>query len=297
MLLLALACPDEFDILGITTVAGNVPLHLTERNARLVCELAGRTDVPVFAGSDKPMVRELVTAEDVHGRNGVDGMDIHEPRTPLQAQHAVDFIIETLLAADEKSVTLVPTGPLTNIGFAIKKQPDILPKIREIVMMGGASREGGNITPSAEFNIYVDPHAADIVLRCERPLTIAGLDVTHQTLVNQDCIDRLRAMNSRVATATRGMLEFFNRHDIEKYGSEGAPLHDPCTIAYLLQADLFRGKSCNVEVETGSALTIGHTAVDFWGVSGRPANATWLYQVNSDGFYDLLLDRLARYRD
>jgi purine nucleosidase len=297
MLLLALACPDEFDILGITTVAGNVPLHLTERNARLVCELAGRTDVPVFAGSDKPMVRELVTAEDVHGCNGVDGMDIHEPGTPLQTQHAVDFIIETLLAANEKSVTLVPTGPLTNIGFAIKKQPDILPKIREIVMMGGASREGGNITPSAEFNIYVDPHAADIVLRCGRPLIIAGLDVTHQALVNQGCIDRLRAMNSRVATATRGMLEFFNRHDIEKYGSEGAPLHDPCTIAYLLQSDLFRGKSCNVEVETDSALTIGHTAVDFWGVSARPANATWLYHVNSDGFYDLLLDRLARYRD
>ena len=163
--------------------------------------------------------------------------------------------------------------------------------------MGGASREGGNTTPSAEFNIYVDPHAADIVLRCGRPLTIAGLDVTHQALVNHDCIERLRAMNSRVATATRGMLEYFNRHDIEKYGSEGAPLHDPCTIAYLLQADLFRGKSCNVEVETGSALTIGHTAVDFWGVSGRPANATWLYHVNSDGFYDLLLDRLARYRD
>jgi purine nucleosidase len=297
MLLLALACPEEFDILGITTVAGNVPLQLTERNARLVCELAGRSDVPVFAGSDKPMVRELVTAEDVHGRNGIDGMDIHQPSTPPQAQHAVDFIIETLLAADEKSVTLVPTGPLTNIGIAIKKQPEILPRIREIVLMGGASREGGNTTPSAEFNIHVDPHAADIVLRCGRPLTIAGLDVTHQALVKQDCLDRLRAMNSRVATATLGMLEFFNRHDIEKYGSEGAPLHDPCTIAYLLQPELFKGKSCNVEVETSSSLTIGHTAVDFWGVSGRPANATWLYQVNSDGFYDLLLDRLALYRD
>jgi purine nucleosidase len=297
MLLLALACPEEFDILGITTVAGNVPLQLTERNARLVCELTGRSDVPVFAGSDKPMVRELVTAEDVHGCDGIDGMDIHEPSTPPQAQHAVDFIIETLLAAGDKSVTLVPTGPLTNIGIAIKKQPGILPKIREIVLMGGASREGGNTTPSAEFNIHVDPHAADIVLRCGRPLTIAGLDVTHQALVKQDCLDRLRAMNSRVATATLGMLEFFNRHDIEKYGSEGAPLHDPCTIAYLLQPELFKGKSCNVEVETASSLTIGHTAVDFWGVSGRPANATWLYQVNSDGFYDLLLDRLARYRD
>ena len=297
MLLLAMACPEEFDILGITTVAGNVPLNLTERNARLMCELAGRSDVPVFAGSSKPIVRELVTAENIHGSTGIDGVDVHEPAMALQAQHAVDFIIESLLAADDKSITLVPTGPLTNIASAIKKQPDILPRIREIVLMGGASREGGNSTPSAEFNIHVDPHAADIVMHCERPLIIASLDVSHQVVVKQDFLDRLRIINSTVAAATLGMLEFFNRHDKQKYGTEGAPLHDPCTIAYLLQPELFRGKRCNVEVETGSPLTIGHTAVDFWGVSGRPANATWLYQVNSDGFFDLLLDRLARYQD
>ena len=297
MLLLALACPEEFDILGITTVAGNVPLNLTERNARLMCELAGRSDVPVFAGSDKPMVRELVTAENVHGSTGIDGVDIHEPAIVLQARHAVDFIIESLLAADDDTITLVPTGPLTNIASAIKKQPEILPRIREIVSMGGASREGGNTTPSAEFNIYVDPHAADIVMHCGRPLVIASLDISHQVPVKTDFLDRLRAMNSKVATATLGMLEFFNRHDSKKYGTEGAPLHDPCTIAYLLQPGLFRGKRCNVEVEINSPLTVGHTAVDFWGVSGRPANATWLYQVNSDGFFELLLDRLARYQD
>jgi purine nucleosidase len=295
MLLLALACPEDFDILGITTVAGNVPLKLTERNARLMCELAGRYDVPVFAGSSQPMVRELVTAENVHGRTGVDGVEIHEPNVALQAQHAVDFIVETLLAADDNSITLVPTGPLTNVGIAIKKQPKILPKIREIVLMGGASREGGNTTPSAEFNIYVDPHAAEIVLHCKRPLVIAGLDVSHQVPVKHDCLNRLRAMNTKVATATLGMLEFFNRHDSEKYHMEGAPLHDPCTIAYLLKPELFKGKFCNVEVETESSLTMGHTAVDFWGVSGRPANATWLYHLNSEGFFDLLLDRLARY--
>ena len=297
MLLLALACPDEFDILGITTVAGNVPVRLTERNARLMCELAERTDVPVFAGSDKPLVRELVTAENVHGRTGIDGVNIHEPAIALEAKPAVDFIIETLLAEDDDTITLVPTGPLTNIGMAIKKQPEILPKIREIVLMGGASREGGNTTPSAEFNIYVDPHAADIVMHCERPLIVAGLDVTHQVLVAQDCLDRLRVMKSRVATATLGMLEFFNRHDSEKYGTAGAPLHDPCTIAYLLRPELFRGKHCNIEIETDSPLTLGHTAVDFWGVSARPANATWLYAVNSDGFFDLLLERLALYQD
>ena len=149
MLLLALACPDEFDILGITTVAGNVPLDLTQRNARIMCELAGRTDVPVFAGCDKPMRHELITAENVHGKTGIDGVAVYEPAMPLQDQHAVDFIIDTLLGANNDSITLVPTGPLTNIGEAMSRQPAILPKIREIVLMGGAMREGGNTTPSA----------------------------------------------------------------------------------------------------------------------------------------------------
>jgi purine nucleosidase len=297
MILLALACPDQLEVLGITTVAGNVPLKLTERNARLMCELAGRTDVPVFAGSAKPMVRELVTAENVHGGTGIDGADIHEPVLPLQKRHAVDFIIDTLLAADDNSITLVPTGPLTNIGLAIEREANILPKIREIVLMGGAMREGGNTTPCAEFNIYVDPHAADIVMHCGRPITIASLDVSHQVVVQHDCLDRLRLMDSKVASATLGMLEFFNRFDSQKYGTEGAPLHDPCTIAYLLQPELFLGKTCNVEVETDSPLTIGHTAVDFWGVTDRPANVNWLHQVNRKGFFDLLLDRLASYRD
>jgi purine nucleosidase len=295
MLLLALAAPDELDVLGITTVAGNVPLALTERNARLMCELAGRHDVPVYAGHAKPMQRELVTAENVHGRTGIDGTDIHEPAIPLQAGHAVDFIIECLMGAPDDSITLVPTGPLTNVASAIKRQPAILPKIREIVLMGGAMREGGNTTPSAEFNIYVDPHAADIVMHCGRPLTVAGLDVTHQVLVTEDCLERLRGMTSPVATATLGMLTFFNRHDSEKYGTSGAPLHDPCTIAYLLEPELFSGRQCNIEVEFSSPLTMGHTAVDFWNVSGRPVNATWLYKVERERFFKLLLDRLARY--
>lgn len=294
MLLLALAAPDAFDILGITTVAGNVPLHLTQRNARLVCELAGRDDVPVFAGCDRPLVRELVTAEQVHGRSGIDGMDIHTPRIPLQGQYAVDFIIDQLTAAGGEPITLVLTGPLTNLATAIVKQPDILPRIAEIVLMGGASREGGNSTPSAEFNIYVDPQAAQCVFHCGRPITVAGLDVTHQVMVPRRFLDRLRALDTRVAAATVAMLEFFNRYDREKYHSEGAPLHDPCTIAYLLQPSLFEGKYCNLEVETESALTLGHTAVDFWQVTGRPANVTWLHRVDSAGFFELLIDRLSR---
>ena len=292
MLLLALACTDELDILGITTVAGNVPLKLTARNARIICELAGRNDVPVFAGCGEPMRRKLITAENVHGKTGIDGVEVYQPTMPLQDQHAVDFIIETLLEAEDDSVTLVTTGPLTNIGQAIARQPAILPKIREIVLMGGAMREGGNTTPCAEFNILVDPDAAQLVMHCGRPLTIVPLDVTHQALVSQKRIEQIRALDTPIGTAIVGMMEFFNRFDSEKYGSEGAPLHDPCTIAYLLKPELFKGKWCNVEVETESPLTLGHTAVDFWGVTDREKNANWLYHVDTDEFFALLIDRL-----
>ncbi len=293
MLLLALACPAEFDILGVTTVAGNVPLELTQRNARIMCELACRTDVPVYAGYARPMRRELITAENVHGKTGIDGVDVYQPEMPLQSQHARDFIVETLLESEDNSITLVPTGPLTNIAQAMLTEPCILPKIREIVLMGGAMREAGNTTPCAEFNIRVDPDAAQVVTHCGRPLTIAPLDVTHKVLVSGKRINQLRNLNSPVGTAVVGMLEFFNRFDSEKYGSEGAPLHDPCTIAYLLKPQLFKAKLCNVEVETESPLTMGHTAVDFWGVTDRVKNVNWLYDVDTDEFFELLIGRLA----
>ena len=189
-LLLAMSSPDELDILGITAVAGNVPLARTERNARLMCDIAGRSDIPVYAGCVRPMVRDLVTAEKVHGRTGIDGVEITEPVLPLQEQNAVDFIVDTLRAADDDTITLVPTGPLTNIATAITKAPDILPKVKEIVLMGGAMRESGNHSPSAEFNILVDPQAADIVFKCGRPITQMGLDVSHQVLSTRERIDR-----------------------------------------------------------------------------------------------------------
>jgi purine nucleosidase len=292
MLLLALACPDRFDILGITTVAGNVPLELTQRNARIICELAGRHELPVHAGSEKPMRRQLLTAENVHGKDGIDGMEIYSPSMPLQSRQGVDFIIDTLLASADESVTLVPTGPLTNIGLAISRQPAILPRIREIVLMGGAMREGGNFSPCAEFNMLVDPDAAKIVLGCGRPVTMAPLDVTHKVLVSRQRLEPLRRMDTPVSRAVVGMLEFFNRFDTNKYGSEGAPLHDPCTIAYLLEPGLFKSRMCNVEIETESALTLGHTAVDFWHVTDRLANVNWLYDVDADGFFSLLTERL-----
>jgi purine nucleosidase len=296
-LFLAMASSDELEILGITAVAGNVPLELTQRNVRLMCDIAGRGDIPVFAGCDRPMVRELLTAEKVHGKTGIDGIEIVDPETPLLEQHAVDFIVETLRAAEDASVTLVPTGPLTNIGTVIDRAPDVLPKIRQLVIMGGAMREGGNYSPSAEFNILVDPHAADIVFSCGRPITSMGLDVTHQVLSTRARVDRIRQLGNPVAAATAGMLGFFERHDSKKYGVEGAPLHDPCTIAWLLAPELFEGKFCNLSVETQSELTMGHTAIDFWHVTDRPHNVNWIYSVDADAFYDLLTERLARFGD
>jgi len=296
-LLLAMSSPDELDILGVTTVAGNVPLALTERNARQVCDIAGRGDVTVYAGCSKPMVRDLVTAEHVHGNTGIDGIDIVEPEQPLADKHAVDFIVDSLNAADKESITLVPTGPLTNIGQAFTKDPSILRNVEQIVLMGGAMREGGNISPSAEFNMLVDPHAADVVFRCGRPITVLGLDVTYQVLSTPERRDRIRAIDNDAARATAGMLDFYNRHDSVKFGSNGAPLHDPCTVAWLLKPELFEGKLCNVSVETESGLTLGHTAVDFWHVTDRPRNATWMHTADADGFYDLLIERLSRFSD
>jgi len=293
-LLLALSSPGELDVLGITTVAGNVPLELTERNARQICDIAGKSDMPVYAGCDRPMRRPLLTAEKVHGKTGIDGVEIVPPATPLLDGHAVDFIIDTLKNA-AAPVTLVPTGPLTNIGTAIARDPSVLDRIEAIVLMGGAMREGGNHSPSAEFNMLVDPHAADIVFRCGRPITVFGLDVTHQVLATEKRRARIRAIDNEAGRATAGMLDFFNRHDTAKYKSLGAPLHDPCTIAWLLQPELFEGKHCNLTIETESELTMGHTAVDFWYVTDRPRNVTWMYRVDADGFYALLVERLERY--
>ncbi len=294
-LFLAFASP-EFDILGITTVGGNVPLELTHRNARMMCDIAG-SDIPVYAGCDKPMRQPLRTAEYIHGKTGIDGIDVFEPQTPLEDKHGVDFIVETLLTAEDNSITLVPTGPLTNIGTAINREPAILQKIERIVLMGGAMREGGNRTPSAEFNILVDPDAADIVFRCGRPIVQMGLDVTHQVLSTKERVERIEALDNPVAQATAGMISFFERYDMSKYSAPGAPLHDPCTVAWLIKPELFEGKDCNVAVETQSELTLGHTAVDFWHVTDRPKNVYWVYSVDSDGFYELLTKRLASFGD
>ncbi|MGR3634205.1 MAG: nucleoside hydrolase [Limimaricola soesokkakensis] len=290
-ILLALASP-EIELLGITAVAGNVPLDLTQRNARQVVELAGR-DTPVFAGCDAPLARPLVTAEHVHGKTGLDGIALPEPSLPLQSQHGVDFIIETLRREAPDSVTLCALGPLTNIATAFERAPDIVERVQRIVLMGGGFFEGGNITPAAEFNIFVDPEAAKIVFGCGRPITVLPLDATHKALTSRDWIATMRGMG-RIGEVVASWTDFFERFDVAKYGSEGAPLHDPCVIAWLLRPDLFSGREINVEIETGSELTLGMTVADWWGVTDRPANALFIGDVDRDGFFDMLTERIGR---
>ena len=290
-IMLALGSP-ELEVLGLTVVAGNVPLPLTERNARIVCEMCGRTDIKVFAGADRPLQRTLVTAEHVHGKTGLDGPDLFEPSFPLQDTHAVDFIVDSVMKEAPGTITLCPIGPLTNIALAIQKEPSIVDRLKQIVLMGGAYFEQGNITPSAEFNIYVDPDAAARVFNCGAPITMMPLDVTHKVMTTKARVDAIRAIGNRAAQALADMLEFSERFDEEKYGTDGGPLHDPTTIAWLLQPGLFNGRLCNVEIETQSDLTRGATVVDWWSVTERPKNTLVIREVDADGFFELIQQRL-----
>lgn len=292
-ILLALASP-ELEVLGITAVAGNVPLSSTARNARMVLELAGRTDVPVFAGAIRPLLRPLLTAESVHGKTGLEGPQLPEPTMSLAAGDAVDFIVRTLRERPAGSVTLCPLGPLTNIGLALVRAPDIAARIREIVMMGGAHAEGGNITPAAEFNVHVDPHAAQLVFGSGAPIVMMPLDVTHQVLSTPARVAAIRDLGNRAGIAVAALLSSLDHLVADRFGSHGQPLHDPCVIAYLLRPELFGGRHINVEVETCSELTLGMTVADWWRVTGRKPNAMFMRSVDADGFYALLTERLAR---
>jgi purine nucleosidase len=275
-------------------VAGNVPLALTSRNARIICELCGRREVKVFAGAEAPMRRKLVTAEHVHGKTGLDGPELAEPTMALQSQNGVDFIIESLKREEPGTITLCTLGPLTNIGLAFERAPEIKSRIREIVTMGGGFFEGGNITPAAEFNIYVDPEAAELVFKSGVPITLMTLDITHKALTTRQRVKAIQDIGTRPAIAMAEMLDFFERFDVEKYGSDGGPLHDPTVLAYLVRPDLFKGRRCNVEIETQSQLTLGMTVIDWWQVSGRPHNAMVMGSIDADGYFALLAERFAR---
>ena len=290
-LLLALAS-EELEILGITCVAGNVPLSLTSENARKILELTRYTEIPVFAGADRPIKRTLVTAEHVHGKTGIDGPVLEKPKIKLQSKEAIEFIIETILSYPKDEITLCTLGPLTNIGLAFQREPRIKTLIKEIIMMGGGFFEGGNITPAAEFNIYVDPEAAAEVLESGIPITMLPLDVTHKALTSRSRIESFRKIGNKAGIATAEMLDFFERFDVEKYGSEGGPLHDPNVIVYLLRPEFYEGKYVNVEIEVGSDLTRGMTVVDWWNVTTRKKNVYYIDRVKDEEFFNFLIERI-----
>jgi purine nucleosidase len=293
-ILFALAAADQLDLLAITTVGGNAPVNLTSRNARIVRDWANRTDVPVYAGCPRPLVRDLITAPHVHGKAGLEGVPLHEPKGPLAKGHAVEFLIDTLGEAPERGVTLCCIGPLTNLAAALIQAPNIKCGINEIVMMGGAYFKRGNTTPAAEFNVYADPHAASIVFESQLPITVLPLDVTHKVLTTTARVERLKALGNQAGTLIAQILTCYERHEIEKFGSEGGPLHDPCVIGYLLEPPLFSGRRVNVAIETCSDLTLGETVVDWNKVTRRPTNALWINDVDADGFYSLLTETVSR---
>lgn len=287
-ILLALGARDRLNLACITTVAGNVPVALTTANALRICDLAGRSDIPVHPGAEAPLLFPLETAEFVSGPDGLAGADLPPPSRGPAEGHAVEALIACLRAAPEP-VTLCPLGPLTNIALAIRVAPDILPKIARIVLMGGALGLG-NMTPAAEFNFYVDPHAAAIVFGCGRPIVKFGLGATHQAIATHEQITGFAALGNASGRAIHGML---TRPRPGGLGTAGHPMHDPCTIAWLLWPELFAGKDCFVEIETGAGSLRGRSTVDWNGRLKRPANAHVIDKVEARTLFERMTEVIA----
>ncbi|MGC5426634.1 pyrimidine-specific ribonucleoside hydrolase RihA [Aeromonas veronii bv. sobria] len=292
-LILALASP-ELDVLALTTSAGNQTPDKTLNNTLRILTLLGRDDIPVAAGAPKPLARELIIADNVHGESGLDGPKLPDPAFAPQRMTGIELMARCLRESPQP-VTLVPTGPLTNIALLLAAHPELKDKIARIVLMGGAAG-AGNWTPAAEFNIYVDPEAADMVFKSGIPITMCGLDVTHEAQVMDEDIERVRAITNPVAQCVAGLLDFFMiYHRDPKWGFAGAPLHDPCTIAWLLAPELFHGVECRVDIETRGEHTVGMTVVDRYGLTGKPANALVLLGLDRAGFIELLVTRLRAF--
>jgi len=293
-LLLAMASPEELKIRAITTVAGNVRLEKTSRNARLAREWAGREEIPVYAGAGRPMVRTPIYAANVHGEEGLTGVQVHEPKKPLAQGNAVQYLIDTLSAAEPHSITVAMLGPQTNLALALIQKPEIVNGIKEVVVMGGAHFNGGNITPAAEFNLFADPHAAEVVLASGVKLTYLPLDVTHKVLTSDARLKQLAAVNNNASKLVVDILNAYIKFDMDNYGMPGGPVHDASVIAYLLKPELFKGRQVHMVVDSREGPTFGQTVADWYGVLKQPVNVMWIEEGDAQGFFDLLSARLAR---
>jgi purine nucleosidase len=292
-LLLAFASADAIDLRAITTVAGNVGRDKTARNALVIRELAGRDDVPVYAGCDRPLVRAPIIADHFHGDSGLGDLAFAPPKGRVEEAHAAVFIADMMKASAPNSLTIAITGPMTNVALALRLAPEAIGAIAEIVIMGGARSEGGNVTASAEYNVFADPHAAAIVFACGAPMTVFGLDATHQIRTHPAIMTRAKAIMTPKGRALHTLLQFAEYAERTHAGHDGAPLHDPAPIAYLLAPHLFASRPCAIAVETESALTLGHTSVSFRDVA-PDTKTRWVISADSAAVFDLVLERLAR---
>jgi len=292
-LLFALGSPAELEVVGVTTVGGNVPLRLTTENALKVVELAGRSDVPVYAGCPGPMVKKLMTAEYVHGPTGMDGADLPAPSIAAQDEHAVNYLVRTIMAAPEGELTVCTLGPMTNLAMAMVMEPRIIPRLREVVLMGGGFFQGGNATPAAEFNIFVDPHAAHVVFESGVPVTMCPIDCTYTAEMTVEWLDRLRATGKRAAIEAANMADFYRQYGSHKFATTARPIHDACVTGYLLAPEIYEQRQCNVTIDIVSPETIGMTVVDWWHVTGRRRNCNVLRRIDPAPFFELMLERIG----
>ncbi|MFY9962039.1 nucleoside hydrolase [Pseudomonas sp.] len=293
-LLLAMASPDELKIRAITTVVGNVRLDKTSRNARLAREWGGREDIPVYAGAPKPLLRTPIYAANIHGEEGLPGVPVHEPKQGLANGNAVQYLIDTLSKAEPHSITVAMLGPQTNLALALIQAPDITRGIKEVVVMGGAHFNGGNITPVAEFNLYADPEAAEVVLSSGVKLTYLPLDVTHKVLTSEARLKQLAAVDNQASKLVVDILNAYVKTDMQHYGMPGGPVHDASVIAYLLKPELFKGRQINMQVDSREGPTYGQTIADWYNTLEQPSNVMWIDSGDAQGFFDLLSTRLAR---
>ena len=292
-LLLAFAAPDALDLIAVTTVAGNVDAELTARNARIIRQIAGRQDTPVFKGAALPLFRAPVVADQFHGESGLGFLEVFEPDAPLASGPAANAIVEAVMTRAPGEVTLAVTGPMTNVALAMRLEPAITRRLGPVVVMGGARREGGNVTASAEYNIFADPHAAQVVFGSGCEVITFGLDATYQVRITPERLAAFEAIKTPVGQAVHSLLAFTCHAEAANGVGRESPLHDPCTIAFILKPELFISLPAQIRVETTSPLTLGHTAVEFRLPDPHAVRTRWVTEADADGVFGLLLERLG----